>query len=517
MKLEKQFLEDHQVRISVEVDSEPLDNAKRRAARQIAKQTRIPGFRPGKAPYAVVVRHVGEATVMDEAIEILVNDIYPEIIDEAKIEPYGPGTLEDIPSLDPLKFEFMVPLQAEVELGDYLSVRLPYELKDITDEDVDRVITNLRERQAVIEPIDRPAQESDLVSIALNASREEPSEGQNPTLIENRTLSVVIEAEDQDTRDEWPFPGFSRKLIGHSTGDEINFTYSFPEDATYEALRGIGAEFHIQVNDVRLRTLPDLNDDFAKSVGDYETLEDLRTEIGKELEEQEKNRYNTEYDNQVLEQIVATSTIKYPPQMLEREIDNVISRLERDLNQQNLDMELYLKTRQMEMDELREEVKPIAETRLKKSLTLIELSEAENIQVDQEVLQSETNRTLQEMSQYVSEGDFRKLISDENARVDLIGNIMMDMLAVQSYERIRNIARGLAESEAESTQKEITGAKEEADLPKQAAAKTGEIDLEDEQALPQAEQEAVSESEAEHETEEASSPVEVSEQVEVEE
>ena len=171
MKIDKQFQEDHQVKITVEVEPEQMESMKRRSARKIARRVKIPGFRPGKAPYAVIVRQVGEAAIIEDALELLVNDIYPKVIEEADINPYGPGSLENVGSLDPPTLEFVVPLEAEVVLGDYRSLRRPYEPEPVKDEDIQDVLDNIRERQAVIEPVERAAEEGDLVTVRISAKR----------------------------------------------------------------------------------------------------------------------------------------------------------------------------------------------------------------------------------------------------------------------------------------------------------------------------------------------------------
>jgi len=443
LNLEKEYLEDHQVKITVTVDDDVFESSKRKAARMIAKRTRISGFRPGKAPYTVIARQVGEGVIIEEAIDLVVNDIYPELLDEAEIEPFGPGTLEEIKNLEPLELEFLIPLQAEVELGDYLSIRIDYEPQEIGDKDVDDVMNNLRERQAIIEPVERAAEESDQVYIILEAIRTGDDDDQDSKLIENRKLPIIIEAQDEEDSDGWPYPGFSRQLIGHKTGDELTLNYSFPVDAPYESLRDVEAEFHVEIEDVRGRSLPDFDDEFAKSVGEYETTAEFRAEIQSELEHQETQRYNNEYDNRVIEAIIADAKISYPPQMLERGIDNVINKLTSDLAQQNLDMDLYLKTRQQDMDGLREEVTPVAEERIQKSLTLIELSKAEDIQVEPDELQDATNQTLGQISQSFSDKDFRALMKDKGTTSNIVSNLMFDMVTARTSERIRNIARGI--------------------------------------------------------------------------
>lgn len=453
MKIESQPLEDHQVKLTVEVEPETFESAKRRAARQASKRTKIPGFRPGKAPYQVVVRQVGEATIIEEALELLVKDIYPKVIDEAEINPYGPGQLENVESMDPLVLEFVVPLEAEVELGDYSSISQPYEPKEVTEKEVDDVLNDLRERQAVLEPVERPAEEGDKVFVRLSGIRKNVEEGENPTLVSERSMSVLIKPEETDSSEEgdsqeWPFPGFSRQLIGHSPQDELTLMHTFSEDWDFESLRGEEAEFHVFIEDVKSQTLPELDDEFASSLGEYDTLEELIKDIRAGLEQQALETYNEDYDSQILKEAIDQATIEYPPQMLENEIDSVIHNLEHRLEEQNLDMELYLKTRDMDMDALREEARPVAETRLKQSLFLFELAKAENIEVEPEELQTETIRTMSSLSRTLSEKEARQL-SNEGVINNLATSIMADMLTQRSLERLRKIASGQLEKEPE--------------------------------------------------------------------
>ncbi len=234
MKIETQPLEDHQVKLTVEIEAESFESAKKRAARQLSRKTKIPGFRPGKAPYPVIVRQVGEATILEEALDLLVQEIYPKIIDESEIQPYGPGQLENVVSMDPPVLEFVIPLEAEVELGDYHSISQPYEPKQVGEKEIEDVLTDLQERQAVLEPVDRPAQEGDKVFVRLSGTRTNVEEGENPTLFSEQSYPIQIKAEgtdsDEEDASEWPFPGFSRQLIGHSPQDELTLTHTFPED-----------------------------------------------------------------------------------------------------------------------------------------------------------------------------------------------------------------------------------------------------------------------------------------------
>lgn len=465
MKIETQTIENHQAQLTVEIDPAPLEEAKHRAALKLAKRSKIPGFRPGKAPYAMIVRHIGEATIVEEAMDILIDDIYPKVIEESGIKPYGPGTLKEIKSLDPPTFEFVVPLAATVELGDYHTIREPYELKEITSDQVEQVITNLRNNQAVIEKVDRPAQDGDQASIHLSALRLNPKEGEPPTLIRERPGQVILEADGKDTSQGLPFEGFSQHLLGLSEGESHTFNYTYPEDSPSENLRGVEAEFKVTVDQVNSRTVPEINDELAQSAGDYTTLEDLRQAIRKELAEQAQNDYNAEYDDKVLDRLVEMSKIEYPPQMLEREIEVVIERLKSRLEEQNLDINLYLKTRGMDMEALKEESRPVAISRMKKSLALFEVADKEKIEVDQDKLQDETIRTMDLYSRILPQKEFRKLTTKDGTS-SLVSNIMVDLVVDKTKGFLRDVARGMepekgkATDEAEQGESESAGAGE---------------------------------------------------------
>jgi trigger factor len=455
LKIETQILEDHQAKLTVDVDAEQMEGMKRRAARKIANQVRIPGFRPGKAPYQVIVRHVGEAALLEEALELLVDDIYPAILEESKIEPYGPGKLENIVSKDPLKLEFVVPMKAEVDLGDYRSLRRPYQPTEVTEQDVQEGLQNLRERQAVIEPVDRAAQEGDLVTVRLSAKRTKVEEDKDPVFIRESSFPFVVlptsssmdkDHETEERNPEWPFPGFSKHLIGLSENEEKTMNYVFPEDAELESMRGEEGEFHLTVANVKSRKLPELDDEFATSLGDYEKLDDLRKDVHTGLENQAKQAYDESYDKGIMKAAIDQATFKYPPQMLERELEKVIDDLGHRLEQQKFDMDLYLKTRNIDMDGLKEEMRPIAEERIKNQLFLFELSEKEEIKIEPDELQGEAQNTMNYLSKMLPEKEARKL-SEKEVYSNLVSNIYIDMITRRAIERFRDICSGKIDQE----------------------------------------------------------------------
>jgi trigger factor len=455
LKIDTQPTEDHQLKLRVEVEADQLESAKRRAARQIAKKAKIPGFRPGKAPYHIIERFAGEAAIMEDALDLLVQDVYPKALDEGNIKPFGPGILENIASTDPPIFEFVVPLEAEVELGDYKSLRLPYEPKEITDEEVNQVLENIREQGAILEPVDRPAQDGDQLQIKLSAEYKQVEEGEDTSLIRERSVPVIIGAEDSDTPEEWPFPGFSSQLKGLSAGDEKTMSYTFEEDSGYESLQGKEAEFTVVVENVKARTLPELTDELAQAQGEYENLEALREDIRKRLIEREQEQYDREYEDKLFEELLNVSSVKYPPQLVEREMEEMIHQLEHRLEQQGMDMDLYLKTRQQDMDSFREELKPVAETRAKKYLVLFEVARQEEVQVDPNEVQAETINTLSMAAQNMSREDVRKMTSEETVS-RLASDVTYDLLIRKTTEKLRSIFKGEAQ-EPEAAESQVEG------------------------------------------------------------
>jgi trigger factor len=447
LNIEQQLLENHQVRLTVEVENTKLEEAKHRAARHISQHKKIPGFRPGKAPYAIVLRNFGEETILEEALDIVVKDIYPKLIEESKIKPYGPGSLENMSKLDPPTFVFIVPLEPEIILGNYKDIRIPYKLKSITKKDINKVLEDLRERQVVLEPTDLPAKVGDQVYIKLSINRLHPTGDEIPSLVNDRRIPVVISSDSGDKK-EWPFPGFSQYLIGVRSAEEKVFQYTYPKDSEYKELRNIETEVHLFVEEIKKRFRPDLTDEFAQSVGEqYENLTSLTDNIRNSLEKQAKEDYDNEYNDKIMVVLLKSTAIKYPPQMLEREIDIFIDQLENRLAQQKLDMETYLKMRKIDTDALRTEINPQAEERLKRSLVLLEIAKLENIHVENNELESESMRTLDELGRIMPAEKARKTLTNEFIR-GMIGNIGADLLIRHTWDFLHEVARGEKETEA---------------------------------------------------------------------
>jgi trigger factor len=388
LKIEKTIEENHEAKLVVEIDPELMDKYKRRAARKVSERGKIAGFRPGKAPYEMVIRTYGEQPIIEQAVDFLIDSEYSNILKEADVNPGAAGSLESIDSLEPPKFTFRVPLAPEVNLGDIHSLRMPYEWKAPDQAEVDKAIEDLRQMYATTENVEREVQEGDYVLVDVKSDTAEL----------NRTgFAAFVRKEERDT--EWPYNGFAKELIGLKPGDTKTIKHSFPEDWDLEALRGKEAQMEVTVKTVRAVTLPELNDDFAKTAGAGETLDELRDAVMKDVEARSKADYDDKYFVDLIEKIKEGATLKYHQHALEHEGEHVLEELSQRLAQQNMDLDTYFKLRNTTREKfIEEEVQPVAKKRFERSLILDEIVRSENIQVDNEALDAEFNQTLSSLA-----------------------------------------------------------------------------------------------------------------------
>ena len=398
MKIDKQIQDDHQARLIVEVEQEKLESSRRRAARKIAERGKIPGFRPGKAPYAVIVRYYGEQAINEQAIDELVEEIYPKILEEAGVNPAAAGSLESIDNLEPPKLTFRVPLAPEVDLGDYQSVRLPYEWSAPGEAELDAALEDIRQMYASTENVEREVQTGDYVLVDVKGDYARHTEGEEDRTAALSRTGFATFVRENDRDDEWPFKGFNKELIGLKAGDTKTVKHKYPKDDSDEALQGRTVNFEATVKTVRGVILPDLDDDFAKTTGAGDTLDALKEAVKKDVEARSKAEYDDKYFVDLIEKIKEGSTIKYAKASLEHEGEHVLEDLQQRLSQQGLDLQTYFKMRNTTQEKfIEEEVEPVARKRLERSLILDELIRREKIQVDNTSLDAEFNTTVSEL------------------------------------------------------------------------------------------------------------------------
>jgi trigger factor len=434
LKFEKTIQDDHSAQVTVQVEPDRLEAARQRAARRLAERGKIPGFRPGKAPYEVIRRYYGDAAIYEQAVDLLVDDIYPEMLKEAEINPAAAGSLEKVDDAEPPKFTFKVPLSPEVDLGDYQKVRLPYEFQAPGAEKLERALEELQQMYGTTETVEREVREGDYILVDLKSEKESLTRGGFATLVR-----------PDDRENEFPFPGFARQLLGLKAGDARPIDHDFPAGHSDETLAGQHVTIEATVKTVRAMTLPALDDEFAKMVGQYESLDALKEVLAKDIEARARSEYDDDYFARLVDKIKEDATIKYAAQTLDHEAEHVVDDLRQRLAQQGLDLETYYKMRNTEAARFfDEEARPVAKKRLERSLILDEISRREKIEVDNNSLDQEFNNTLVDLQmQGVNLGNVRGGKQGQQRVAEAVAMESANrLLTRRTLARLKSIATG---------------------------------------------------------------------------
>jgi trigger factor len=431
-------LENCEVLMTVEVDEQQTEKLLKNAARRISRQIKIPGFRPGKAPYRLLVRRVGEEAVREEALEDLSQSVFKQALEQADLEPYAQASLEDV-SWQPLVMKVRVPTAPVVELGDYRSLRLEPEAVEVTEDEVDQALEDLREQYAVWNPVERPAQLGDLITMSV----EEHAGGQ--LLGQNDSLDYeMVPAEEGQAG-----PDLTSPLIGLSAGDEKEFPVVYPQ--TVEDPRYAGAEVTVSVtvHAVKEKELYPLDDDFAQTVGDFDTLEEFKDKLTEDIREQKERQADRKLADRALDRILETAErIEWPKVLEEEEIDHMLEDQDQQLQQQGLNLDTYLSMQKKTREELREEFRPAVQERLRRSLVMSELADAEQLSV----AGHEVSDQIERLSQLA--GERGQQMREELVKPDNIQHVLNDILTAKIRRRVVQIVKGEAETAEQETQPE---------------------------------------------------------------
>jgi trigger factor len=289
------------------------------------------------------------------------------------------------------------------------------------------------------ENVDREIQEGDFVLLDVKGQADEKELSD----LTRAGYPVFVRSEEKEA--DWPFPGFGKKLVGMKAGDTSSIKHKFPKDHANDELKGLAVDFEVVVKSVRGVTLPELNDEFAKSVG-VENIEELRSRVKDNIEVQAKADYDDKYFNELFDMIKAGATIKYPPQVLGHEAEHVLDELKRRLSDQHLDLDTYLKMQQTDMEKfMADEVRPTAIRRLERSLLIEEITRQEKIELDQTKLEEAFHQNWTSLSS--TDEKFAKLTKGgSRASKDLVDAVVVDtanrMMVSRVLDRIKAIATG---------------------------------------------------------------------------
>jgi len=369
LKITQERLPNAQIALTVQPDEEQVEKALRKAAAKVSQRYTVPGFRKGKAPYAAVVRAFGKEALLEQAAEDLGDQVYKQALEQSGLQPIGPGVLEDV-AFDPLIYRLVLPMPPEVDLGDYRSVRVERPVIEISDDEVEAELLKMQEQQAEWLPLeDEGAAYDDLLTMQISGKAGEEE------VIDDEAFELILEEESED----FP-PGFDQQFLGAKAGDQIAFDVTYPDDWDSD-FAGVQAHFEAQIISVKRHDLPDLDDDFAVLVGDYDTLEDLKSNIRQGLTNQRQDEADAGYANAVLQKMIdSAAAIEYPPVLVDDTVERLFQEQEQNMRRAGLPLSEFLRMTGQTEEHLRQRLRGQAEMQLRVDLVLDKLVEVESLQ-----------------------------------------------------------------------------------------------------------------------------------------
>jgi trigger factor len=440
-------LPESRVRVEAEVPAEEVERRVQEAARQLGRQMRIPGFRKGKVPPPVVIRRLGREAVLDEALRSSLGNWYVDAIDTAGITPVGDPELDvgDLPGEgQPLAFSIEIGVRPGAELGEYKGLEVGRREPHVEESAVDEEVERLRDRFATLETVERPAEQGDHLVVDYVGSVDgvpfEGGEGRDQ-LLELGSGRLV--------------PGFEEQLVGASAGETRNVEVIFPEDYPGE-LGGKEAQFEVTVGEVKAKRLPELNDDWASDASEFETLSELREDIGKRLSEADAHTIEHEFDEAVVEAAAAGAKIEIPEKLVHARAHELLEDTFSSLARRGISKDMYLRIAGKDEETLAHEAEPEAEKALRREALLSAVVDAERIEPSDEDLLHALEPTAER------EGTDPQKLMDRLRQSGRLDRVRDEVAARQAVELLVREAKPISVEQAKARQKLWTPGREEA-------------------------------------------------------
>jgi trigger factor len=430
LKVTKDKVENCQAFLTVEMEPNEMEDGLQHAYEHLVQRASIPGFRKGKAPRDIVERTLGKGRMLEEAIDHILPQAYEQACKEQSIEPYAQPSVE-ITKAEPLTFKAVVPLKPEVTLGDYQSIKLQPEPVDVKDENVDAVIEELRHQHATWEPADRAVQLNDMAVIDINSTSEDKP------LINKAASQYYVNKESIS-----PAPGFAEQIVGMKKGETKEFDLTFPADFASPNFAGKQAHFKVSVQELKEEKLPAVNDEFAAQVSpDTKTVAALRDEVKKSLVLRGEERVRMDFEEKIINTAVEQAKIEYPPIIVDYEINRIINDQARQLQLSGQTLENYLQSINKTVEQMQEDLRPIAVRNVNASLVLSKISKEENIEVSEEEIKNGISNMVRGISDDKKEEMVKLLDTPQNRQ-----SLTQSLKTRKVIERLSEIAKGIPSS-----------------------------------------------------------------------
>lgn len=384
MKITKEVQEKSQTQLTIEVSWEDFQPYVEKATKKIAEQVDIPGFRKGQAPFDMLAKKVGEMAIYQEAVGGLVEKVLPEAIEKEGLNTVGQPSIniEKLAKDNPVVFTAVCPIMPETTVGDVSAITAKKEAIEVNNAEIEKVIENLQKMRAKEVLADREAKKDDKVDISFNVFLDGvPVDGGQA----DKYPMVIGEGQ--------MIPGFEDNVIGMKKDEEKEFELEFPKDYHNKQLGGKKAEFKVKLLAVYDRELPELNAEFAKEVGDFESVDAMKDSIEKNIHEEKEQKVNNKFEREIIESLVEASTFgDIPDVMVNQEVNQMMQELERNLAQQGLQFDDYLQHLKKDRNQLKLDFTPDAVKRIKSALVIRALAEQEKIEATKEEIDAELDK-----------------------------------------------------------------------------------------------------------------------------
>ena len=373
--------EHSQVVISLEANKEEWSAALKKAYAKNKNRFQVPGFRKGKVPYQLVCQYYGEGVLYEDAMNEIANEQYPVAVKENDLKVVSRPEM-DVTEIneDGIKYTITVYVKPEFELGAYEGVEVPYKDIVVTDEAVDAEIERMRKRNASLEEVeDRPAQEGDTVTIDYEGFKDgvafEGGKGEGYNL-KLGSKSFI--------------PGFEEQVAGHNVGDEFTIEVKFPEDYHAEDLKGAAAAFNVKIHAIKTEVIPEIDDEFAKDVSEFDTLDELKADVRAKQQERADKDNKAAFENETVRAVCDNCEIDIPESMIQNEVEQMADDQAARMSNQGIALDMYLQYAGQSMDDFKKSLEPMARVRVKSSLVIEKITE----KLDPEVTEDDYNEEL---------------------------------------------------------------------------------------------------------------------------
>ena len=442
MSLQVENMEKNMAKLTIEVSAEELEKAIQGAYLKQRNKISVPGFRKGKVPRQMIEKMYGVGIFYEDAANALIPTAYGKAYDECELDIVSQPKVEvvQLEKGKPFIFTAEVAVKPEVTLGEYKGLSVDKVSNRVTAKEIDAKLEEEQKKNArtvVVE--DRAVQDGDEVVLDFEGFVDgvafEGGKGENHPL-EIGSHSFIDTFEDQ--------------LVGHNAGDEVEVNVTFPEKYQAADLAGKPAVFKVKINEIKTKELPELNDEFASEVSEFDTLAEYKEDLRKHLEVEKENEAKRTKEDEAIKKIIDKSTMELPEAMIETQCENMINEFAQRIAQSGLSMEQYMQFSGMTIDGLKEQVRPEAETRIKSSLVLEQIAKDENIEVSEDEINAEIEKMA---AQYGMEADkLKEYLGDaekESIKRDLAVTKAVDLIMENVKERAKAKTKKEKEAEAE--------------------------------------------------------------------